>query len=664
MFSFLNTIRIFPRLLVLFGLLVVVVSATTIFLGGFYLQTEQMHVQAVRTSFNAQQIATQQQINLQRMNASLQTRFAQIFASGNTRLQGDPSLSASGSLIESDIVTREIDFEQALHDYNANYKIATSSSMSTIRTLLDNNTSNKRLVVNQENALNSVVNSQWTAYRQLQDQVLAQLHDPNVQYVSVYSLLYQANLKFLTVQKSWQTVVDSATTVGQAMTVLSSTETAPIIVATIIALLLVIAVIAATAFIVNITISQRLERLAQLTRRIGQGGTSERAVVQGRDEIAVVAISINAMLDNIVRLITEARTRRVQLEQQINILVDEVSGIGQGDLAVQASIAADSLGVLAQAFNYTIRQLGALVINFKTLANEVERATLQTYDDMMKVTDDAEKQLQRISQVASHMEDMAQASRYVAERIRLLTKVGDEAQLAVYSGRSAVSNVVTGIGRISDNVHSTSLRIQELTESSQQIVDIVKIIADIAQQTNRLALDASIQAAMAGENGRAFRAVAENIRRSADGARAQTIGVERIVRQVLESIHTVNISMRDTEQETMNGMRSTQDAGKAFAAIFEITQRQTQEMETIRQASERQQHISALVAQTVQSVSETTVQNNQSLRMEAIRLENVAQLAERLLSSAEVFKLREDQDIFAQTTGPDIQLLPETGKLW
>jgi methyl-accepting chemotaxis protein len=525
------------------------------------------------------------------------------------------------------------------------------------------NASNARLIENQKHALNSVADSQWSAYKQLQDQVLTQLHDPNVQYATVYALLYQANLKFLTLQKSWQTVVDSATTVGQAMTVLARTETMPIIVVTIIALLLVIAVIVLTGFIVNITISQRLRRLAQLTRRIGRGGTSERAEVQGRDEIAVVSSSINAMLDNIVNLIGEARNRRVQLEQQINILVDEVSGIGQGDLAIQASITADSLGVLAQAFNYTIKQLGALVINFKTLANEVERATLQTYDDMMKVTNDAERQLQHINQVASHMEDMAQASRYVAERIRLLTKVGEEAQLAVTSGRGAISNVVTGIGRINDNVRSTSLRIHELTESSHQIVDIVKIIADIAQQTNRLALDASIQAAMAGENGRAFRAVAENIRRSADSAREQTLGVERTVRQVLESIQAVYIAMRDTEQETTLGIRSSQDAGKAFAIIFEIAQRQAREMETIRQASEQQQQIATVVAQTVQNVSTTTVQSNQSLRIEAARLENVAQLAERLLSSAEVFKLSEDQDIFAQSTGSNAPLLPRTGQL-
>ncbi len=93
MFTSMSNLRIFPRLFILFATLVIISSGSMVFLGFFYIQAEQTHAQAVKTSFNAQQIATTEQINLQRMNALLQARFAQIFASNNAALQGDPSLA-------------------------------------------------------------------------------------------------------------------------------------------------------------------------------------------------------------------------------------------------------------------------------------------------------------------------------------------------------------------------------------------------------------------------------------------------------------------------------------------------------------------------------------------------------------------------------------------
>lgn len=650
MFTSMSNIRIFPRLLILFATLVIISSVSMLFLGSFYIQAEQSHGQAVKTSFNAQQIATTEQINLQRMNALLQARFAQIFAGNNGVLQGDPSLSASGGLIESDIVAREIDFDRTIYAYDKTYAIASSIPMNTIRTILQNSENDRHLITDQQTSLNRVTHTQWNDYKQLQDQVLVQLRQTDPEYKSAYLNLYQANLKFLDLQKSWRTVVDTATTVGQAVTDLGNSEIMPLQFATAIAVALIIIVIVLTAIIVNATISHRLKQLAALTARIAQGGTEERASVGGKDEIQIVANSMNAMLDNIVRLIREAESRHTVLQMHVEKLIGEVRGASEGDLRVQAEVSPDSLGVLASFVNHMIRELGSLVITFKTLANEVERATLQTYDDMTQLVESADGQLQRIATATSDVEEMAHESRRVAQRVQSLARVGNEVYQTTQSGRGAVQRTIEGMGRISKNVHLTTSKVQGLEENSQEINNIVRVISGIAYQTNRQALDASIQAALAGESGRAFKAVADDIRRSAEIAKTQTNMIERIVRKIAEDIQAVIASVRETEAETRLGTKSSQEAGTAFEAIFAAVDRQAQEIEIINQAASQQLTVSRGVVQTMQSVSTATFQSGQSIREEVGRMERVAQLAERLLLSAEVFKLREDQDIFAPKT--------------
>jgi methyl-accepting chemotaxis protein len=649
MFTFIRNLRIFPRLFILFTVMAVIAVLSMVLLGSFYLQAEQTHAQAVKTSFEAQQIATTQQINLQRMNALLQARFAQIFASNNDLLHDDPSLAASGALIEKDIVAREIDFNQTLQNYNATYKIATSPNMSIIHNILASDDANAPLITSQQVALENVSNTQWNAYKQLQDQVLAQLHNPDLQYQPAYATLFQANLKFQTLQQSWQTVVGAATTVGQAVTALNNSEIMPVQIATVLAILLIIAVIGFTAALVNATISRPLRQLATLTTKIAQGDTSQRVHVEGRDEIQMVALSMNNMLNSIVQLIKEAEMRHTTLQMQVERLIGEVSGAGQGDLRVQATVSSDSLGVLASFFNYMVSELGVLVINFKTLANEVERATLQTYDDMAQLVDSADKQIEQITSATTNISEMANTSRVVAQRVQVLSQVGGRVYQTTQSGRNAVLRTVEGMGHINSDVHLSATKVQQLAEHSQEISDIVKIISGIAHQTNRLALDASIQAALAGENGKAFRAVADDIRRSAEVAKTQTNKIERIVKQLLEDIESVTLSIQDTETEAATGAQLSREAGAAFEAIVSAIEYQSREIEMINQAAQQQLQTSSSVAQVMRGVSSSTLQSSQSIREEAKRMERVAQLAEQLLVSAEVFKLRDDQDIFAQT---------------
>jgi methyl-accepting chemotaxis protein len=645
-----SNIPIFRRLFIAFALTAVIPGVVIVLLGGNYFNTMLSRGQAVQASFDAQNTAFQEQVNLQRMNAELNTRFAQVFAStGITKSINDPSMGALGQQFSTDIAAREVDFDFSLLNYEQNFDLATSSNMSGIREILLGNDPHTTIINDQQRALDAVRGSQglWSLYKQAQDTAL-NLIDPEttpiLNYERAYQALYNANEEFLQLKNAWQEVVNIAEVMGTTVTQIGPSQTQPILTSTALAFLFTLLVIITTGYLVNVTITQPLRQLALLTRRIGRGDTSARAPIKGHDEIYMVAASMNNMLDSIVRLVQEAQSRHGYLQAQIEKLVGEVSGVGEGDLRIQAEVTAGDLGVLADSFNYMVEELSSLVVRVKSLAREVENATTLAFDRMSQLVRTGDMQIQQISRAAVEVEQMASSSRQVAEGAATLYAFALEARKTAKRGRDAVGEALEGIGRIHGNVQTTAEKVQLLGERSREINNIVEAISSIAHQTNRLALDAAIQAAMAGENGKGFGAVAADIRRLAERAKEQATMITRIVRGVLEDIGAAALSMNDTEQETAQGTQLAQQAEMALESLFSAVERQEGEIETINLMATQQLQSSSAVEQIMQAVTRLTEQSSAATHETAQQMEHLTMVAEQLLASVGAFKLREDQN--------------------
>ncbi len=659
--TFINNTPIFRRLFVAFALATIVPAIIILLLGGYYLSTLTARGEAVTTSFQAQSIAYEQQINLQRMNALLQARQAQVFASLSGNIK-DPSMSASGQSFSSDIAAGEINFSQTLVTYQANFELATSPNMQGLANILTSEDPNTSLIKDQQDTLDKVSKQQWPAYRQLQDQELDLLKNNTTYSSEFYSkshtLLSEANSKFLDLENSWQHILNIAEKMGTIATTIDQSQAQPIIVFTLLALVCTIVVVVTIGYIVNITITRPLRQLALLTRRIAKGDTNARAKLVGRDEIYMVADSMNKMLDNIVRLIQETQSQRDLLQAQVEKLVSEVSGVGEGDLRIQAEVTADALGVLADSFNYMVEELSSLIVNVKMVTHEVENSTLQTFDRMTQLVKNADNQIHQISQSVIEIEYIADSSRQVAERAKVLSDVASEARQMAQTGRGVVQQTVEGIGRINENVQVTSNKVQLLGERTREINNIVEVISNIAYQTNRLALDAAIQAALAGENGKGFGAVAADIRRLAERTKDQVSMITRIVRSVREDIDAAASSMQETEQETSAGSELAQQAGRTLETIYRVVEQQAQEIEYINTLAVQQVQSSGEVVQIMHGVSDASHHSNVSTRETSHNMERLARLAEQLLASVEAFKLREDTNAYIPSSS--VTIVPET----
>src|SRR6266849_4794698 len=279
MIKFLSNMPIFRRLLLTFAIAAVVPAFVIIFLGNFYLTSLATRGQAVQTSFDAQSIAAAQETNLQVMNALVKTSLNNMFA-GQSATVHDPSLIASGGLILSDLIAREADFDHTLTTYQSTYEVATADNMSTVRSILlnDNPATGPIIISDQRQALLEST-KQWHLYKQFQDTIINQLAhlEPdllrgktlslaqlNRAYELIYPTYYQANIHFTDLQNNWQRVTNDAVSMGKTVTAVGPSQTTPVIIATTIAVILTILIVFSTGWLVNLTISRPLRRLAQL----------------------------------------------------------------------------------------------------------------------------------------------------------------------------------------------------------------------------------------------------------------------------------------------------------------------------------------------------------------------------------------------------------------
>jgi methyl-accepting chemotaxis protein len=644
-FKWLTNTPIFRRLFIAFALAAVVPGVIISVLGNTYINTLAARSQAVQTSNQALKITTSQLSNLQQMNSDLTGYQSTAFAAQGSN---DPNMIAMTQSLNNEIVALRGQFSQQAQLYQQNYQVATSPQMAAIRGILSGTDSTNKIAHDQQQTLTKVLGSgqQWSSYLAAQNQEILDIKT-KASHTTAHNDLVKADNLYKPLEASWRHIVDLAQTISDQVATVSGSQTDPVIIATVIAVLSTVMVVVTIGYIVNLTITRPLRQLATLTRRIAKGETSARANLIGRDEIYMVADSMNKMLDNIVRLIQDTQAQRDNLQAQVEKLVSEVSGVGEGDLRVQAEVTADALGVLADSFNYMVEELGSLVVRVKMVAHEVENSTAAIFDRLTQLVETGDIQLNQIGNAAVEVEHMAGSSRQVAERAQILYSVARDARQSAQVGREAVQQTVEGMERIHENVQATASKVQTLGERSREINNIVEGISGIAHQTNRLALDAAIQAAMAGENGKGFGAVAADIRRLAERAKDQASMIGRIVRSVREDIGAAAVSMQDTERETSAGAKLTEEAGIALESIFSAVEHQAREIENINQMATQQLQSSSNVVQIMRGISNTTQQSTMSTRDASQNMERLARLVEQLRSSVEAFKLRENEGYYA-----------------
>ncbi len=368
-------------------------------------------------------------------------------------------------------------------------------------------------------------------------------------------------------------------------------------------------------YLVQRKIKDRLLRLVDVCRDYAGGDRAVRAAVNGDDEFAMLAMSMNTLLDN--PAISQGRAPfssngadAAALQAQIEKLLQEVSAVGDGDLRVQAEVTPDTLGVLADSFNYMIEELAKVVGRVQTTAVQVTNATRRILDRSAELAQASETQVAQISQTTEAVEALAIFIQNVARNAQLSAEVAQEALRNASSGQQSVRQTIGGMMLIRENVQETSKKIKRLGERSNEIGEIVRIIEDIADQTNLLALNAAIQSAMAGEHGRGFAVVADEIRLLAERSTESTKRIATLIKSIQGDTYEAVVAMEDSTQEVVKGSQLADEAGRSLNSIYSAVERQAQMIESIARAANEQTTVSEAVAMAMGQISEITRQTN------------------------------------------------------
>src|SRR2546421_898303 len=399
-------------------------------------------------------------------------------------------------------------------------------------------------------------------------------------------------------------------------------------------------------YFVQREVKSRLLGLVDVCRDYAGGDRTIRAVVNGDDEFAMLSMSLNTLLDNQGTSQSGVSfgsngNDAAALQAQIEKLLQEVSAVGDGDLRVQAEVTPDTLGVLADSFNYMIEELAKVVGRVQTTAVQVTNATRRILDRSAELAQASETQVAQISQTTEAVEALAVFIQNVARNAQLSAEVAQEALRSANSGQQSVRQTIGGMMVIRENVQETSKKIKRLGERSNEIGEIVRIIEDIADQTNLLALNAAIQSAMAGEHGRGFAVVADEIRLLAERSTESTKRIATLVKSIQGDTFEAVVAMEDSTQEVVKGSQLADEAGRALNSIYTAVERQAQMIENIARAAVEQANVSENVAVTMGEISEITRQTNVGTQEAAMSVSYLSELVDQLRASVSTFRLPE-----------------------
>ena len=337
----------------------------------------------------------------------------------------------------------------------------------------------------------------------------------------------------------------------------------------------------------------------------------------------------------------EQDAKRVNDANQAAILrlMNELQTVAEGDLTQEATVTEDITGAIADSVNYTVEELRQLVGNVQNTVTRVAQTTAQVENTSTELLAASTEQLREIRETGQSVLDMATRINQVSSQAQESSQVARQSLTAAESGLQAVQNAITGMNSIRDQIQETSKRIKRLGESSQEIGEITELISDITEQTNVLALNAAIQAASAGEAGRGFSVVAEEVQRLAERSADAARQISALVKAIQTDTQDAVAAMERSTQGVVEGAKLSDNAGTALTEIDQVSRRLAELIEQISAAASKEAESANVVAGNMQHIFAVTEQTGEGTRSTAQQVRDLSRMAEELRQSVSRFKI-------------------------
>ena len=350
-----------------------------------------------------------------------------------------------------------------------------------------------------------------------------------------------------------------------------------------------------------------------------------------------------------IALLREARAREEEAsiknqrnQEAIRRLLDEMMDLADGDLTIEATVTEDITGAIADSVNQAVEEMRGLVTTINETSVRVSASAQETRATAMHLSEASDHQRDQIINASGIVKQMSHTMNEMAVKANNSVSIARQSLDIANEGGETVRATIDGMDNIREQIQETSKRIKRLGESSQEIGNIVELIEDIADQTNILALNAAMQAAMAGEAGRGFAVVADEVQRLAERSTNATKQIEALVKTIQADTNEAVISMESSTAEVVSGAERAEAAGEALKRIEEVSEQIAEQIETIAAAAATQSAEAQSIDDTMRVIQEITNQTSEGTGQTSQSIEMLANMSEELRNTVARFRLPED----------------------
>ncbi len=382
-----------------------------------------------------------------------------------------------------------------------------------------------------------------------------------------------------------------------------------------------------------------IQRITGVVQRVAEGDFTARAQLQGYDEIVQLGTALDTLLHERVTNLAHAELENEQLNDSVIGLLRAVSQLSKRDLTVRVPVTEDVTGPVADAINQLTMETNRVLLEVARVADQVASASAAVNDKANLVNQTADAQGREVAETAEQLATAAARLTDIAEIARQCNALASRTTEMTESAVGSVDSTLTGMNSIREAIQETGKRIKRLGDRSQEISGVVEIINQITERTTVLALNASMQAAAAGEAGRGFAVVADEVQRLAESSRNATGQIATLVKSIQVETNDTMSTMDEAINQVIEGSKLAEEAGRQMGHTRESTNELVQSVMQIAASSQEQSELSNVLRDRAAGMLERTTETSREVHDQLEQTGRMASYSQELLTSVRQFQL-------------------------
>ena len=394
-------------------------------------------------------------------------------------------------------------------------------------------------------------------------------------------------------------------------------------------------------FLIYRSISTPIDKISDTVREVTEGNYDVRAEVPKGDELGELGAALDGLLEDKVTSLVTAEQENEQLNDSVFRLLEGVSKLSERDLTVSVPVSPDVTGPVADAINQMAEETGRVLSQVQRIANHVGAACATVNKKAVGVSESAAAQQVEVERTAAELSSASNSLTAIADLARQCNQMAESTTSSTNQAMETVNGTLGSMNEIREAIQETGKRIKRLGERSQEITGIVDIINTIAERTHMLAVNASMQAAAAGEAGRGFAVVADEVQRLAESSREATGQIASLVKNIQVDTNDTIVTMDRTISQVVEGSHMAESAGEQMSNNQELTQKLVSSVRNIAEGSQAQASIAQQLRTRADDMLGRTRESAKEVTDQVELTKNLVRFARMLLQAVRVFKLPE-----------------------